>query len=240
MNKLLQNISRLETELDKISLDSETKILDYEQNFRQFCYDLFSEASKELLQITDRKIAVPPIVKIGHITKAIHQDFEPIKIPALVPFAQSKAICFEVDEENREEIHELMQFMALNIIQQLPINLCQCYFVDLKGIGLSFPFANSLNEKVKGKEDVITDDITLRNFVNQLTENNKTVITKFLTYRFKTLQDYNQSADIKEAFKFIFVANFPKDFTKDAINKLSKLVENGNKTGFYFIRLFGD
>jgi S-DNA-T family DNA segregation ATPase FtsK/SpoIIIE len=235
MEQLLQNILKLENNINEVSITNNSKIVSFENDILNFCANTFSEnAVKDLTEISEKQILVPPVIKIGTLLSFLNDTLNPISIPALIPFSQAKSICFEVNDTNRENTHRLIQLVALNIIQQLPMNLAQCYFVDMKELGLSFPFINSLNEKVRGK-DIITDETVLKNTINYLIDNNKIIITKYLTHRFRTLQDYNISSEIKEPFKFMFVANFPKDFSKENINKISKLIENGDKTGFYFV-----
>jgi hypothetical protein len=202
MQALLNHLDTLEQDLHNTPLFTPEQQTALEQNFKTLCDDLFSK--NPLQAVTGEfspRIEIPEVVQIGTIVKPLATDAS-LQLPALIPFRDTQGLCFAINDHNKEQVHTLMQAMALQLIQQIPLHLVDCLFVDLKTLGRAFRFANSLSPKIK--RETITTETALRNTLNDLLEKQTLIINQYLTHRYKNLADYNQQADLQERFKFLF------------------------------------
>src|SRR5260370_40573679 len=67
-----------------------------------------------------------------------------------------------------------------------------------------------------------------------LTAHMENVIQKYLRNQFATIEEYNASAgEVAEPFRFLVVANFPTNFSADAMRRLVSIAQSGPRCGVY-------
>ncbi|TAH30103.1 MAG: DNA translocase FtsK [Cytophagales bacterium] len=210
MNKLIQKLEKIESELAGKSLTS-----------GNFGFD----------KLTQKTNSVPSVIKIGNIAKNISN--KQINFPAFIPFAKSKGICIEVSDFNKDTCHILLQDICLQLIKQLPTDLCKVSLIDTKNLGANFRIIKSLNNSIIGN-GIVVDDSSIKHILDENFNRATQIIQDYLT-EFRSLSEYNQKSGQFEPYRFIFISNFPYKFTKDNIEKIITLLENSSQAGLYVV-----
>jgi hypothetical protein len=187
--------------------------------------------SIDLNSFTKKSNSVPLVLKIGKIQK--NSDNKSLIFPALIPFANSKGICIEVDETNRDIIHTFMQSLCLQIINQLPLELCKISLIDTKNLGANFRIIKNLDKSIIGN-GIIVDENNIRTILDEHFNHATQIIQDYLTYH-KSLSEYNIESGHTEPYRFLFISNFPYKFSKDSIDKITTLLDNSKTAGIHVI-----
>ncbi len=209
MNDIIQKIEEIERELmNSKPKNSET--------------DFFENLLKQ------KSVEIPELLKIGQLNR------NNLQFPAMIPFADSKGICIHLNENNQHQSHFLMQWLSLQLMQRIEKDLYKFHFIDTQNYGADFAIASHLSDKIIGN-GIITNELDIKNLIIELNNQAPYIIQKNLGYKYKTLTDYNKNSGFTEPYRFLFISNFPSGFTKDQINDLSKLIENGKRIGLYIV-----
>ncbi|MCP4104251.1 MAG: DUF2075 domain-containing protein [Desulfobacteraceae bacterium] len=202
------------------------------------CKDYFSEnelADFERIAII-QNVEVPQVIRIGNAVLANHERSEKkANFPLLIPFRDSKGLAIEINEAVKDNVHLLIQLIALRLISYLSKEVVRCHFVDADHFGASFPFVSGLHERIMHPNNIITTKNELGSLLTNYSGITKTVISRRLTHKFKDLADYNRNSGSSEPYHFLFIANFPGGFSKDKIDMLARIIYNGAKAGIYVI-----
>jgi arginine repressor len=101
-------------------------------------------------------------------------------------------------------------------------------------MGNTFPF-RSLPEEIRSKRTYTTSD-DIQEELHKLIAHTEQVIQNYLSRDFDTIEDYNAAAEaIQEAYRYLFIADFPSKFDNRSFEYLNSLLVNGSKAGVYTI-----
>jgi len=135
---------------------------------------------------------------------------------------------------SREIALSALQSEALRILASFPARKARFTFIDPVGMGNTFPFKRLPDFITGPKSYTREDDIKeqLRVLVNHL----ELVVQKNLAADFRHIEEFNAASNyIKEAYRFLFVADFPYGFDRSAIEDIKKLIANGPRAGIYVV-----
>lgn len=173
----------------------------------------------------EQKEELPSIIRIGTFQRGSEL------IPVLMPLNILNGLCFETNSMTQEGALTQMQYIAIDLIKQVLPECIQLSFVDM-GLNTCFPLLHSLKlPNIK----FITNREALRTELKYLFEKARYISTRCLNAEFANLKEYNSSASYKEAYNFLFIANFPKDCQVEEINAISELINEGGKCGIRVI-----
>ena len=176
-------------------------------------------------------LKLPDMVRIGELSYPLL----PTTVPALVPLRGSNGICVLGDHTSKKEAHNLLQLIAFRLLLSIRKKQAKFIIIDHEKNGASFGSLFGLDEKIVhaeiwDDENEITDGIT--DIKNQV----PLIRSKYLQTKYSDLAEYNQSvAHSNQPFHFIMVANFPRGFNQDSVQKLHNLMLNGSSVGIYVL-----
>lgn len=174
---------------------------------------------------SEQKAELPAIIRIGSFQR------KKTKVPVLMPIEVMNGLCFETNSNTQDGAIRQMQYMAIDLIKQVYPEVLQLTFVDF-GLTTSFPLLHSLKlPNIK----FITNKDELKKELSFLFEKSRYISTYCLNAEFANLREYNVMASYKEAYNFLFVINFPKDYREEEINAICELINGGAKCGIQVI-----
>ena len=171
---------------------------------------------------------LPELVRIGKLNPVNYSDKMP-EIPMLLPFSEH-AVSFSLNEN---DVHTLFSMIAFRLMLSLPLNLAKFYFVD-KNLGRDFALMNKIDRK-NVDYSIIANQQEMNRMFSELEQLVTDTYKKHLA-TFNSLKDYNKTAgEMQEAYRFVFLTNFPAGFTTETAEKLYSFINNGNaaKAGVY-------
>lgn len=174
---------------------------------------------------SEQKEVLPSVIRIGTFLRG------KALVPVLMPIEILNGLCFETNSMTQDGVFKQMQYIAIDLIKQVLPECIQLSFVDM-GLNTYFPLLHSLKlPNIK----FITNRETLRTELSFLFEKARYISTQCLNAEFANLKEYNKKASYKEAYNFLFIANFPKDCQVEEINAIRELINEGSKCGIQVI-----
>ena len=185
-----------------------------------------------------REGPMPPYVSVGQMVDA--GTWDKLRLPALVPLAGGRPLCFEATGGARSMVVEGMQSILLRLLAALPPGKLRFTFIDPVGLGQNVaPFmhlADYDDALVTGK--AWTEPQHIQQRLVDLTEHIENVIQKYLRNQYTTIEDYNAHAgEVAEAYRLLVVMDFPTAFSEDAARRLMSIAQNGPRCGVYTVVL---
>lgn len=174
---------------------------------------------------SEQKEVLPSVIRIGTFLRG------KALVPVLMPIENLNGLCFETNSMTQDGAFKQMQYIAIDLIKQVLPECIQLSFVDM-GLNTYFPLLHSLKlPNIK----FITNREALRTELSFLFEKARYISTRCLNAEFANLKEYNKKASYKEAYNFLFIANFPKDCQVEEINAIRELINEGSKCGIQVI-----
>jgi DNA segregation ATPase FtsK/SpoIIIE, S-DNA-T family len=190
----------------------------------------------------------PEMLRIGNLlrmgTLSLEQFRPETEIPAFVPIRclspslSSKMpghiVIFSNDAKSRQAAVSAIESIALRLISTFPVRKLQGIFIDPVSMGNSFPF-KSLPKHIVGQQTYTrTDDV--REQLRKLTVHTEQIIQNYLSRYYQSIEEYNAvKSAVEEAYRYLFVADFPTNFDSTSWEDLKSLLLNGSKAGVYGI-----
>jgi hypothetical protein len=185
----------------------------------------FGELHVDLQKITDqipKQLDIPPT----------------FSVPALLAFPKHSSLLIETERTGRADAVRAVQMVMTRLLTALPAGRLRFTMIDPVGLGQNFAgfmhLADYDDALVGGRIWTDSDQIDQR--LGDLTEHMETVIQKYLRNEFATIDDYNEQAgELAEPYRFLVVADFPANFSAEAIARLSSIANSGARCGVYTI-----
>lgn len=180
----------------------------------------------ELINSTcEQKLELPAIIRVGNFRRG-HT-----KVPVLIPIDLMNGLCFETNSKTQDGALRQMQYMAIDLIMHVSPEILSLTFVDFS-LNTNFPILHSLKlPNIK----FISDRNNLKNELDVLYNHACYISTKCLMADYANLKEYNLKSSSKEAYHFLILSNFPKDYREDEINIISEIVNEGARCGMQVI-----
>jgi len=183
----------------------------------------FGELRIDLKQITDqvpRKLALP----------------ESFSVPAVLALARQGSLLIHTNQTGRQQAIRTLQAVMMRLLTCLPAGSVRFTIIDPIGLGQNFAgfmhLADHDEALVSSRIWTNTDHIEAR--LTDLTEHMETVIQKYLRNEFETIDDYNaQAGELAEPYRFLVIADFPVNFSDEAIKRLCSIASSGARCGVY-------
>ncbi|MFO0866896.1 MAG: FtsK/SpoIIIE domain-containing protein [Gemmataceae bacterium] len=157
-------------------------------------------------------------------------------VPACLGFPEKASLLLEAAEPKRASGIDLLKGLLLRAWQALPPGRMRCTLIDPVGRGEHFAGFMHLADHDPQLVDhrIWTETAHIEERLAELTGHMETILQKFLRNQFATLADYNaQAGELSEPFRFIVVADFPANFSKEAAHRLLSLASAGARAGIY-------
>ncbi|MBV8781147.1 MAG: AAA family ATPase, partial [Phycisphaerae bacterium] len=183
----------------------------------------FGELKVDINTITDqvpKSLVIPPT----------------FAVPALLAFPQHSSLLIETDRAGRADSIKAMQMVMTRLLTSLPAGRLRFTLIDPVGLGQSFSgfmHLGDYDEALVGGR-IYTDQEQIDQRLADLTEHMETVIQKYLRNEFATIDDYNaQAGELAEPYRFLVIADFPANFSSEAMARLASVASTGARCGVY-------
>lgn len=141
---------------------------------------------------------------------------------------------FSNDGDSRQAALQAIESLAVRTMASMPARTCKGIFIDPVNAGNTFPFRNFPLDIVGKQTYTRSEDI--REQLRALAQHVEQVIQNYLSRNYEMFEDYNaDSAAISEAYRYVFIADFPSSFDRAAIEDLKSLLLNGARAGVYVV-----
>jgi hypothetical protein len=234
-NRWCEGRSRVQTEVDSIN-DECSRICsewtDPSWNDWQPPHDIppalrFGEFHVRMAEILE---GVPSSSRLKSAAKGEY------RLPALLPFPTFCSMLIKAQDEGRNQAAQVFQNVMLRLLAVLPPGKLRFTIVDPVGLGRNFASFMHLADYDDAlvTSRIWTETTHIDQKLTDLTEHMETVIQKYLRDQFPTIEDYNVHAqEVAEPYRFLVVANFPVNFSPDAVRRLVSIIQSGPRCGVY-------
>ncbi|MHC4915357.1 MAG: FtsK/SpoIIIE domain-containing protein [Planctomycetota bacterium] len=157
-------------------------------------------------------------------------------LPVSLSFPGCGSLLLEAGPGERDLALDVLRNTVLRALASLPPGKAKLTVMDPVGLGQSFSALMQLADHdeslVSGR--IWTEASHIERRLAELTEHIEKVIQKYLRNRYATIDDYNREAgEIKEAYHFLVVADFPTGFSDLGLERLASIVNSGARCGVY-------
>ncbi len=152
-------------------------------------------------------------------------------IPAILPYTDSNATAFVIDQgkNHEQELQHIFQLLAFRLMLSVPAGMSRFHFVDTHSYGNKFSIMNRLSDKIVA-DAIVNDESKLEELIKEL-EQTVIDLNQNQLIKYPTLEEYNKKADVGAVpYHFVFITNFPHGFSKDLTERFYKLIQNRNAT----------
>ena len=192
--------------------------------------------------ITKFNYKFPGVISLGRLrnwrgipSKIVKEEFES-SIPLLLPTEHSHIGIFH-NQQEKETIYETLELAGLKMIASLPDGLARVTVIDPSGSGQNFPRIITLSKKIA--TDILTDEVGIDRAMQDFKQSMSIVTQSIAQNGFKSIEEYNNNTDeIPQPYRFIFIANFPAGFGKRSAEALISLLDSGTSAGFHIFLTF--
>jgi hypothetical protein len=192
--------------------------------------------------------SVPPVLRLGdyhvrmdQVPRAIPTDaglraLTPAEfdLPALADFPARSSLLFQASDSGRAVAVGTLQAIVFRMLTALPAGKVRFVIVDPVGLGQNFAAFMHLadyDEQLVASR-IWTETPHIEQRLADLTLHMENVIQKYLRNQYGTIMDYNaQAGEVAEPFRVLVVANFPVNFSPDAIRRLLSIMQSGPRCG---------
>jgi S-DNA-T family DNA segregation ATPase FtsK/SpoIIIE len=192
--------------------------------------------------------AVPPVLRLGQyhvrmaqVPKAIPNDPElqamtpaEFDLPALCDFPARSSLLLQASDAGRSVAVQTLQAIVFRLLASLPAGKVRFVIVDPVGLGQNFAAFMHLadyDEQLVASR-IWTETPHIEQRLADLTLHMENVIQKYLRNQYETIMDYNaQAGEVAEPFRVLVVANFPVNFSPEAIRRLLSIMQSGPRCG---------
>jgi S-DNA-T family DNA segregation ATPase FtsK/SpoIIIE len=191
---------------------------------------------------------VPPVLPLGRYRVALNQVPKAIPndphlremmppafdLPALCAFPSHASLLLQAADAGRSAAVQTLQAMVFRMLTALPAGKARFVIVDPVGLGQNFAAFMHLadyDEQLVASR-IWTETPHIEQRLADLTLHMENVIQKYLRNQYETIMDYNaQAGEVAEPFRILVVANFPVNFSPEAIRRLLSIMQSGPRCG---------
>jgi len=164
------------------------------------------------------------------------ERLERLQIPAMLGYPQDGSLLIEYTRDARERANEALHGAIFRILTSIPPGRANLTLIDPVGLGNRFAGFMHLGDYkdalVGGR--IWTDKRQIDEQLADLSDHMENVIQKYLRNEFSTIDEYNaQAGELAEPYRFLVIADFPSNFSEEALRRLAGIVANGARCGVY-------
>ena len=168
-----------------------------------------------------------------------------ITLPALYDLSDGKGLCFLYNnEQTQRQASACLERLACRIALTVPSNLCDLVLYNGGDPSDAFMAHSRMNKYIMGdRKERFFFDGNLSAFMELLNDTYASVIERMSSIRCagkRDLVELNESLgnDARLKYQFIVLTDFPGFMNMEAINRLTQIIETGNKAGIYVLMSF--
>jgi hypothetical protein len=157
-------------------------------------------------------------------------------LPALLGFPDQASVLLTANDEGRPAAVQALQTVMYRMLTTIPAGKVRFTIIDPVGLGQNFA---SFMHLADADEALVTSRIwteaaRIEQRLADFTEHMEDVIQKYLRNQFESIEEYNAHAgEVAEPYRVLVVANFPVNFTSEAVRRLISIINSGPRCGVY-------
>ena len=163
-----------------------------------------------------------------------------IALPMTMSFPVGGSLFVHAGGEGRARALDIIRDAALRILTSFPPGMAKLTMVDPVGLGESFSDLMRLADYDEALVDgrIWTEIAHIEKRLSGLTQHIEKVIQKYLRNRYATIEEYDlQAGEMKEAYRFLIVADFPSGFSDLGLERIASIVSSGPRCGVHTLML---
>jgi len=163
-----------------------------------------------------------------------------IALPMTMSFPVGGSLFVHAGGEGRARALDIVRDAALRILTSFPPGMAKLTIVDPVGLGESFSDLMRLADYDEALVDgrIWTEIAHIEKRLSGLTQHIEKVIQKYLRNQYATIEEYNlQAGEMKEAYRFLIVADFPSGFSDLGLERIASIVSSGPRCGVHTLML---
>jgi len=157
-------------------------------------------------------------------------------LPAMLALPQQSSLLIRTQRDGRERAVDALHAVMLRLLTALPAGRARFILLDPVGLGQNFAGFMHLadyDETLVGTR-IWSEAEHIEQRLVDLTQHMENVIQKYLRNEFDTIVRYNEQAgELAEPYRFVVAADFPANFTDEAIQRLLSIIHSGPRCGVY-------
>ncbi len=172
---------------------------------------------------------------------AFSQEDGQVHFPAILSFSDPCSLLLETQREGRQQGIDILRGVMSRLFVSLPAG--RVHFTILDPIGLGENFAGFMHAAdyqdalVGGR--IWTEATQIQQQLVDITEHMENVIQKYLRNEFETIEQYNEQAgELAEPYRFLVIADFPRNFNEESIKRLRSIIDSGKRCGVYTLIMY--
>jgi len=161
---------------------------------------------------------------------------EPQHIPVLLPFPSNTSMLIRSGGQGRHQAISLLKATMLRLLTSLPPGKTRFTIIDPMGLGEEFSAFMHLADydELLVTNRIWTESAHIEKRLTDLTLHMENVFQTYLRNEFENIQDYNAHAgEVAEPYHILVIANFPTNFSDNAVQRLTSIVSSGPRCGVY-------
>ncbi len=180
---------------------------------------------------------VPPVLRLGQyqvrldqVPKGIpndaglrHMTPAEFDLPSLCDFPARSSLLLQASDAGRAVAVQTLQAIVFRLLTSLPPGKVRFTIIDPVGLGENFAAFMHLADYDEAlvASRIWTESPHIEQRLADLTLHMENVIQKYLRNQYETIVDYNaQAGEVAEPFRVLVVANFPVNFSPEAVRRL--------------------
>ncbi len=157
-------------------------------------------------------------------------------LPALLEFPNHCSLLLEYPREGRPQAIDALRAVMIRLFASFPPGQARFTIFDPVGLGESFAgfmHAGDYLESLVGGR-IWTEALQFQEQLEDLTQHMENVIQKYLRNEFETIEEYNrQAGELAEPYRFLVIADFPRNFSEETARRLSSVIHSGPRCGVH-------
>jgi hypothetical protein len=159
-------------------------------------------------------------------------------VPAALSLPRHASLVVHFDRAGRDKAIQTIQTVMVRLLTNLPAGRARFTLIDPVGLGQNFAgfmhLADHDEALVGGRIWTESEHIDQR--LADLTEHMETVIQKYLRNEYQTIDEYNaQAGELAEPYRYLVVADFPHNFSAEAVRRMNSIASTGARCGVYLL-----
>ncbi len=192
--------------------------------------------------------SIPPVLRLGQFQVRLDQVPKGIPadpglraltpamfdLPALTAFPAHSSVMLKAADAGRDVAVQTLQAIVFRLLTSIPAGKARFVIVDPVGLGQNFATFMHLADydEMLVASRIWTETPHIEQRLADLTLHMENVIQKYLRNQYDSITDYNEHAgEVAEPFRVLVVANFPTNFSPEAIRRLQSIMQSGPRCG---------
>lgn len=206
---------------------------DFVKEFTDNSLSLYGVANIDAIKNYEQiptSVKMPSLMKIGYLSHKKGKSLAIPAIPAIINLQDSLGINVCYSKSSEVQGCAIIQNIALRYILSLPDNLLDISILDSTSNGSNYGHLLALS---KVKANLYTTEQAIITKLNEITENFTKLQMEKLTFKYQTIEEFNNANDNKIPYKLMIVNNYPDAFLfrREGLNTLKRVLELGKKFG---------